>query len=402
MVSQNWSDRAPHEIANLARSAMELDGDNPEVLHQAGYLIALSGGDTTGGISFVAKSIELNPNNAVALQTIGSMYAYAGDRQNAIECLERSIRLNPFDRSLDYYLGHALAHFVAGEYEATIKWTGEMLRQVPNHAASHRYQAASLGLLGRVEEGRKVVQRLLELVPDFTIARARRYIEIDLKTSSRRRALLMRSTRVSGGLACQSNLAQLCLICRQYVPAETCKDDLFDRRFICQEPGHRTDCDTRCIPHRIAVDAATDRGKGNRAYAVRRRKRQALGVAARQQLGLAVPAVAIARPDCMDHELRRQPIPSGDLRLTGRTATQRAAFRQQFRPRGAMDRTVHTATAQQRLVRRIHDRIHGKLRDVRLHDDYALHGALRHSQSRSLNQISGTSAEIAISASPYG
>ena len=55
-----------------------------------------------------------------------------------------------------------------------------LLRQVPNHAASHRYRAASLGLLGRLEEGRQVVQRLLELVPNFTIARARRHIEFEL------------------------------------------------------------------------------------------------------------------------------------------------------------------------------------------------------------------------------
>lgn len=55
-----------------------------------------------------------------------------------------------------------------------------MLRQVPNHAASHRYLAASLGLLGRLEEGRQVVQRLLELSPNFTITRARRHIEFGL------------------------------------------------------------------------------------------------------------------------------------------------------------------------------------------------------------------------------
>jgi hypothetical protein len=40
-----------------------------------------------------------------------------------------------------------------------------------------RYEAASLGLLGRLEEGRQTVQRLLALVPDFTITRARRHIE---------------------------------------------------------------------------------------------------------------------------------------------------------------------------------------------------------------------------------
>jgi adenylate cyclase len=180
MVAQGWADHAPREIANLARAAMQLDSADPEVLIRAGYLIALSGGDMAGGIAIVNKSIELNPNSALALQTVGSLYAYAGDKENAIACLESSARLNPRYPSLDFYLGYALVHFVAGEYEATIAWMGEMLRQVPNHVAAHRYLAASLGLLGRLEEGRQVAQRLLELVPNFTITRARRHIDLQL------------------------------------------------------------------------------------------------------------------------------------------------------------------------------------------------------------------------------
>jgi adenylate cyclase len=180
MVVQGWADYASREIAKLAQAAMQLDGADPEVLLRAGYLIALSGGDMAGGIAIVNKSIEINPNSALALQTVGSLYAYVGDKQNAIACLESSARLSPRYPSLDFYLGYALVHFVAGEYEATIAWTSEMLRQVPNHVASHRYLAASLGLLGRLEEGRQVVQRLLELSPNFTITRARRHIEFGL------------------------------------------------------------------------------------------------------------------------------------------------------------------------------------------------------------------------------
>ncbi len=55
----------------------------------------------------------------------------------------------------------------------------------PEHlavTARHRQLAASLGLPGRVDEGRAVVRRLLGLVPDFTIARARGHIEFDMRT----------------------------------------------------------------------------------------------------------------------------------------------------------------------------------------------------------------------------
>jgi hypothetical protein len=51
---------------------------------------------------------------------------------------------------------------------------------VPHSTTPLRYQAASLGLLGRLEEGRQVVQRLLALVPNFTITQARRLLEINL------------------------------------------------------------------------------------------------------------------------------------------------------------------------------------------------------------------------------
>ena len=70
--------------------------------------------------------------------------------------------------------------FVAGEFEPAADWTCKAVQQFPNHTAALRYRAASLGLLGRLEEGGQLVQRLLALVPEFTIARARRHIEFDM------------------------------------------------------------------------------------------------------------------------------------------------------------------------------------------------------------------------------
>jgi adenylate cyclase len=185
-LSQNWVDRreaAIREMIHLAQTALALDGNDPEVLHWASWIIALPGGDLSGGITLINKSIDLNPNNAAALQKAGCLYAFAGDKQSAVAQLARSVRLNPFNRTLDFYFGYALAHFVAGEHEAAVEWTGKALQEVPNFVAALRYRAASLGLLGRLEEGRQVVQRILELVPDFTISRARRYIEIDTRNA---------------------------------------------------------------------------------------------------------------------------------------------------------------------------------------------------------------------------
>ena len=65
---------------------------------------------------------------------------------------------------------------------------------------------------------------------------------------------------------------------------------------------------------------------------------------------------------------RFQLIALGDLGLARLGAMQRAAFGQQVRPRSAMDRAVHAATAQQALVRRIDDGISIERGDVADHD----------------------------------
>ena len=51
-VSQNWVDRANpavKEMIHLAQAALALDGNDPEVLRRASWIIALPGGDLSGG-----------------------------------------------------------------------------------------------------------------------------------------------------------------------------------------------------------------------------------------------------------------------------------------------------------------------------------------------------------------
>jgi adenylate cyclase len=183
MVTQNWADRSNPMVADmvqLAQAALALDGNDSETLSNASFIIALPGGDLNGGIALVTKAISLNPNNASALRTASAMHAYAGNKQLAIGYLERALRLNPVSQNALFYFSYALAHFTVGEHEAVAEWTEKALRLRQSLTSALRYRAASLGLLGRLNEGRETVRRLLELVPDYTIARARRHIEYDM------------------------------------------------------------------------------------------------------------------------------------------------------------------------------------------------------------------------------
>jgi adenylate cyclase len=165
------------------RTALTLDDNDSEVLRNAGWILAFPGGDLNAGTRLINRAIELNPNSVTALQTAALMNAYSGNTQLVIAQLDRSARLNPRNLTTDFYLAYAISCFVTGQFEAVVEWAAKLLEHFPNFVAALRYRAASLGLLGRLNEGRQVVQRLLTLVPDFTITRARRHYEFDLNNA---------------------------------------------------------------------------------------------------------------------------------------------------------------------------------------------------------------------------
>jgi len=183
MCSQGWVDRTDPTVADmlgLARTALTLDGEDPEVLIMVSSVTALPGGDFNGGIAMVNKAIALNPNSAAAFRAAGGLYARAGDATRAFASFDQAERLDPFDSGPTGYSGHIVAHFVTGAYDAALECCDKSLRDRPRSAAPLRYRAACLGLLGRLEEARQTVQRLREVVPDFTIARARHHVEFDM------------------------------------------------------------------------------------------------------------------------------------------------------------------------------------------------------------------------------
>jgi TolB-like protein len=127
-----------------------------------------------------AYDLVLRSRFAEAWAASGLLRAYLGEIEVALDHLERSRRLNP-RIAFFQHVGFTVAHFVAGKYDEAVNWTAAGLSRYVAHVPLLRYRAASLGLLGRSDEARQVVQRMLAIVPDLTIARARRHVEIEMK-----------------------------------------------------------------------------------------------------------------------------------------------------------------------------------------------------------------------------
>ena len=87
-------------------------------------------------------------------------------------------------------------------------------------------------------------------------------------------------------------------------------------------------------------------------------------IAGGEQFILARVAAAPDRTDGMDHMPRLEPIPFGDLGVTGRTTIQRAALGKQFGACCAMDRAIDATSAEQGRIGRVDDGVNAQCGDV--------------------------------------
>ncbi len=165
------SDPALAEGIRMAKVAASLGHEDPETLWMAGMALAQLSGDLEGGIALIDRALALNPNSANAWRVSGLMRAYLGDTELAIAHLERSARLSPLDFfAYLWSVGFAFAHFMAGRYEEASAWCDKTLYEARDFPVALRMKAATCGLLGRLDEGRIWVERLLAVNPGTTVS----------------------------------------------------------------------------------------------------------------------------------------------------------------------------------------------------------------------------------------
>jgi adenylate cyclase len=121
-------------------------------------------------IAFADRAVALNPNSALGWMARGWTRIFADQTAGTEVNFERAIRLSPFDVMLFYfYMGMAAANFFEGRYEEALDWSYKSLQENPRYSAAVRMLAASCGQLGRVDEGKSAVARLLAENPGMTV-----------------------------------------------------------------------------------------------------------------------------------------------------------------------------------------------------------------------------------------
>jgi len=170
------TDEEIDEALRLARRVIEAGTDDPDALWRSGHTLAMLTGEHAAAMRAIERATTLNPNCAQAWAASGVVNCWANRPDEAIAATERALKLSPLD-PWDYYFKFAMVYglMLAGRYEEAMVWTDGLLHDRPSYHSAIRCKVALSGYLGRVEDGREWVQRLLEVNPAMTIAGFKRF-----------------------------------------------------------------------------------------------------------------------------------------------------------------------------------------------------------------------------------
>jgi TolB-like protein/DNA-binding SARP family transcriptional activator len=159
------------EGVRLSHRAAELGRNDSEALWMAGLALVQLAGEINHGPALIDRSLTLNPNSANAWTSSCLARTYLGDCDTAIDHFHRSRRLNPLDQSHHVHWNIVgMAYFAAGRLADADAAADEALKARPTYPPGLRLKVATSGLLGRIEEGRAYVERLLAVHPECSVA----------------------------------------------------------------------------------------------------------------------------------------------------------------------------------------------------------------------------------------
>ena len=156
-----------------ARQAIAAGGEDAAALATAGFVIAVADHDYETALTALDRSFALSNSCALALGFSSIVRAWNGDDDIAVEQGKLALRLSPFDPFIYLpWVGLAYAHFAAHRFEEAAAAASQAMQANPRFTVPYILRTAALAEIGRSDEARAMVQRLLELEPGITATTA--------------------------------------------------------------------------------------------------------------------------------------------------------------------------------------------------------------------------------------
>ncbi len=124
--------------------ALELSPDQPGVLNYLGYAWADQGRNLDRARAMVERAVEQRPEEGSYVDSLGWILLLQGDKDGALQQLERAVTLMPGDATVNGHLGDAL-EAVGRTREAAFQWRSALILQPePEEAARIEAKLAAL------------------------------------------------------------------------------------------------------------------------------------------------------------------------------------------------------------------------------------------------------------------
>jgi TolB-like protein len=146
--------------ADFARRALDVAGDNPEILAYAALVLASFGEDIGAMMALVERALALNPNYARGWGISGVLRLWAGQPDIAIAHVDRALRLSPLVRVGPAFLIMGGAHFFGQRFDMALPKLLLAIQDDPGFPIAYRLLAACYVHMGRLDDAREIVRRL--------------------------------------------------------------------------------------------------------------------------------------------------------------------------------------------------------------------------------------------------
>jgi len=172
-AGQGWSQNVErtYEITQrFALKAIKLDPNNAEALGIYAHICSIVNKDFDSALYYFDRSLRLNPSLAFIWALSAATYSYIGKPEIALQRLERYGELAPLDPYYAWFEHlYAIAYTFKGDYERAVIVGRRSNKASPEFVAGYKPLVAALGHLGRREEAKPYVEKLLSLEPGFTV-----------------------------------------------------------------------------------------------------------------------------------------------------------------------------------------------------------------------------------------
>jgi TolB-like protein len=169
---QGWGehDREAGLAYEAAGRSVLIDDHNPASHWAMGRALWLRGSNDQS-LAELSHAVELSPNFALGHYALAFVHAQSGDPAAAIGSADQSRHLSPFDPLLFGMLGaRAMALVRQGDFEEAADWALKAAARPNAHVIIMGIAAICLGLAGRIEEGRTIVNVIRQTRPDYDAA----------------------------------------------------------------------------------------------------------------------------------------------------------------------------------------------------------------------------------------